>query len=135
MRSVLVVIDEPTRDSLPCLFDAEDRCLVEQVVLHPDVGHLADAVFGIGLSGAMKCRATPVFPCDLAQPITVPVAVWTPTAVAHRRPIRADDVTRLPLSHCADINEVSDRSAFDGGRHPFRPSRSFSAALSSMASA
>src|SRR5262245_44978155 len=55
--------------------------------------------------------------------------------ISHRHPHTPDDPARPPLAHIERRTQVSDRLTLDGGRHHFFARRSFSAALSSMASA
>ena len=55
--------------------------------------------------------------------------------VAHRHPTTAQHPARPPLAHSKDLLEMGDSIPLDGGRYHFFPSRSFSAELSSIASA
>src|SRR6185295_16394962 len=55
--------------------------------------------------------------------------------VSDRRPAATQDVTRPPFAHAEPGSEMSDSLSLHGGRHHFFPRRSFSAALSSIASA
>src|SRR5690606_5347257 len=61
--------------------------------------------------------------------------VAAPGAVANAGPIGADQLARPPLAHPMRRFQMSDGLAPQGGRHHFFPSRSFSAALSIIASA
>jgi hypothetical protein len=56
-------------------------------------------------------------------------------AIPHRHPHTADNLTRPPLAHVECRTQVSDSLSLGNGRHYFFVRRSFSAALSSMASA
>src|ERR1700709_764661 len=55
--------------------------------------------------------------------------------VSHRRAPLADGFTRPPFAHPVGIHQMSDSFPLPRGRHHFFPRRSFSATLSSMASA
>src|SRR6202008_3737166 len=55
--------------------------------------------------------------------------------IPHRHSHAADRPARPPLAHVDRSTQVSDSLSLGSGRHHFFPSRSFSAALSSMASA
>jgi hypothetical protein len=55
--------------------------------------------------------------------------------VSHGHAAAADGFTRPPFAHPVGIHEMGDSFPLGRGRHHFFPSRSFSATLSSMASA
>src|SRR5690606_10054460 len=55
--------------------------------------------------------------------------------IPHGRTVSSDQGTRPPLAHLVALFEMSDGLAPGGGRHHFFVSRSFSAELSSIASA
>ena len=55
--------------------------------------------------------------------------------VSHGHAAAADGFTRPPFAHPVGIHQMSDSFPLPRGRHHFFPKRSFSAALSSMASA
>src|SRR5262249_56041510 len=55
--------------------------------------------------------------------------------VAPARPVHGDHTARPPLAHREPASQMSHRLAASSGRHHFFPSRSFNAALSSIASA
>src|SRR4051812_3734983 len=55
--------------------------------------------------------------------------------ISHGHAAAADGFTRPPFAHPVGIHQMSDSFPFPSGRHLFFPKRSFSAALSSMASA
>jgi len=70
-------------------------------------------------------------PKPLAQ-----IAIIRPRGlVAHARPISTDQPARPPLAHLPGRLQIRRSLPMRGGRHHFFPSRSFSAALSSIASA
>src|SRR5215212_724046 len=55
--------------------------------------------------------------------------------VSHGHAAAADGFTRPPFAHLAGFHQMSDSFPLLRGRHHFFPKRSFSAELSSMASA
>src|ERR1700747_620624 len=55
--------------------------------------------------------------------------------VSHSHAAAADGFTRPPFAHPVGIHEMGDSFPLSRGRHHFFPSKSFSATLSSMASA
>jgi hypothetical protein len=55
--------------------------------------------------------------------------------IAHAGPVTANDTARPPLAYLIGCTQMRDSLAVCDGRHHFFPSKSFSAALSSMASA
>src|SRR5215469_5396196 len=67
----------------------------------------------------------------LAQPIVIAPSV----PVADARPVHGNHTARRPLAHREPASQMSHRLAASSGRHHFFPSRSFNAALSSIASA
>ena len=73
--------------------------------------------------------------CQLAQARTHRGIVAASRAVSDARPVRADDRARPPLAHPQAVPEMRDRLAPGGRRYHFFASRSFSPALSSIASA
>ncbi len=72
---------------------------------------------------------------QFAQPQAQIVIRRSAGSVADHLPVGLDDVTRPPLAHLVGIGERGDSFALGGGRHHFFERRSFSATLSSMASA
>src|SRR5690606_1945410 len=75
------------------------------------------------------------FLCDCPHPLADFAVVGTAGLVANRHAAAADGFTRPPFAHPEGILQASDSSPLGRGRHHFFPTRSFSAALSSMASA
>jgi len=55
--------------------------------------------------------------------------------VSHGHATAADGFTRPPFAHPEGVSEMGDSFPLGRGRHHFFPTRSFKAALSSMASA
>ena len=55
--------------------------------------------------------------------------------ISHRHAAAADGFTRPPFAHPECLSQMNDSFPLPRGRHHFFPKRSFSAALSSMASA
>ncbi len=72
---------------------------------------------------------------QLAQPGAQGSVVGAPGAVADHAPVRRKEGARPPLAHLEARPQVRDRLPPGGGRHHFFASRSFSPALSSIASA
>ncbi|MPL92835.1 hypothetical protein SDC9_38957 [bioreactor metagenome] len=70
-----------------------------------------------------------------AQHIAQRSIICSPVPIPHGRPIGADHGTRPPLAHLVTLFEMGDGLAPGGGRYHFFESRSFSAVLSSIASA
>src|SRR5262245_25845102 len=71
----------------------------------------------------------------LVQPSTQIGIVRPYAAISHRGPVRADHLTRPTLANLVSHLEVSHSLSLYDGRHHFFALRSFSIALSSMASA
>src|SRR3979490_1748240 len=69
------------------------------------------------------------------QPLAQDHVVWSHALIAHARPIGPDHPAGPPLSLLEGLTHTRRRLPSRRGRHPFFPSRSFSAALSSMVSA
>ena len=74
----------------------------------------------------MGQRSQPLPQCRIVRPAG---------PIAHRHPHAADRPARPPLAHVERRTQMSDSLSLGSGRHHFFASRSFSAALSSMASA
>ena len=77
----------------------------------------------------------PAFPGERQKSFAQLWIVRPPGAIAHRHPVAAGDLARPPLAHLMRYLKMSDSLPLYGGRHHFFDKRSFSAALSSMASA
>src|SRR5262249_47823442 len=69
------------------------------------------------------------------QPLAQYPVIRPHALVAHARPVTADHPAGPPLAHLEDLAQIRHGLPSRGGPHHFFPSRSFSAALSSMASA
>src|SRR6202035_1917902 len=69
------------------------------------------------------------------QPLAQRHVVRSHALIAHACPVGSDHPAGPPLAHLEGLTQIRRRLPSRGGRHHFFPRRSFSAALSSMASA
>src|SRR5215467_13163285 len=77
----------------------------------------------------------PALPSQRSQPLAQLIVIAPSVPVAHARPVHGSHTARPPLAHREPASQMSHRLAASSGRHHFFPSRSFNAALSSIASA